>query len=275
MKRAVSLFLFLAMLFSIAGSTVSAVAETIWNKVAYVDEFDMPIDKYFISTPRLTGHFSNSVVQKENLAVLLGVERDSGQTLSDAHFIIKISLYEYDDNMVTNPFSKTKDYDLLFMGEDGNKQTVSGYMPAGSNTIIFADGNALRGDAAAPIVKTLMKGGTVRFALTEHDNKLVKYVFTIPDAGGFEVALKEILGVGDGSYHPENVDDSVTMEIGGKTIRVGTKVKDRAQGNGVIAEIKPEGSGWPNVFITFESGKTFGYNFPAQVESGQIQILDD
>ena len=38
MKRAVSLFLFLAMLFSIAGSKVSAVAETIWNKVAYVSQ---------------------------------------------------------------------------------------------------------------------------------------------------------------------------------------------------------------------------------------------
>lgn len=42
-----------------------------------------------------------------------------------------------------------------------------------------------------PILDALKKGGTVRFAITEKDDPLTKYVISIDDATGFDVAYRQ------------------------------------------------------------------------------------
>ena len=40
------------------------------------------------------------------------------------------------------------------------------------------------------ILDALKKGGTVRFAITEKEDSLTKYIITIEDATGFEAAYR-------------------------------------------------------------------------------------
>ena len=151
----------------------------VWSLEAYVDEFDLPTDEYYIvnRTP-FGGTFSNSATTKSELKAFLFYEP------YDAADYVSIRLLEYGDMRVKNPYSSTREYDIVVMDNDGNKSYLSGSMFAQDSDIVVG------GTDAQTILDALKKGGTVRFAITESEDSLTKYVITIDDATGFNAAFR-------------------------------------------------------------------------------------
>lgn len=151
----------------------------IWEMKAFVDEFDMPTDNYFIVNEEVAfGKFSNSATNGSDLAIFLFCEE-----FSDTHEeYINIRLFEYarGSNQVKNSYSKSKYYDIIMMDNAGTKYNLSGCIPSKTADILVT------GKDGQTIIDALKAGGTVRFAIVESDNALTKYTFTFEDVTGFD-----------------------------------------------------------------------------------------
>lgn len=150
-----------------------------WILKAYVDEFDLPTDDYFIvnDTP-FSGTFSNSATTGSDLLSFIFYEP------YETTDYISIRLFEYGRSRVNNPYSSTQDYDIILMDKDGNKSYLSGSMYSQDSDIDIDSYDS------QVIINALKKGGTVRFAITESDDSLTKYIITIDDATGFDAAYR-------------------------------------------------------------------------------------
>lgn len=151
----------------------------IWTLKAYVDEFDMPTDEYFIVNKQIfTGKFSNSATNNSELEAVVFCER----TRDNSEYI-SIRLFEYGKYRVNNTFSKTRYYDIVMMDNAGSKYYFEGYISPEHSDILVDDDVSV-----SNIINALKKGGTVRFAITDQNNNLTKYIFSIDNATGFENA---------------------------------------------------------------------------------------
>lgn len=178
----------------------------IWQLKAYVDEFDLPTNEYYItnSVP-LTGKFSNSATTNSELKVYLYCDKRKNAAYYSS---ISIRLLEYGSQRVKNPFSKSKEYDITLMDDAGSKYKIEGKMYSESSDI-----HVLSEDAQY-IVDALQKGGTVRFSITERKNELTKYIFTIDDASGFGAAYYELeTGAPADAQASESGDQSGTPDV--------------------------------------------------------------
>ena len=169
MKKIVALLLALLLSFSLAALAEEIVNTGIWEKRAYVDEFDLPTDEYYISnkTP-IIGKFSNSATTDSELKSYLIIDTN----------YIGIKLIEYGDNIVKNSYSKSQVYNTVMMDPAGEKYYFDGYMSSGSDRIIYSE------ETYDLILSALCKNGTVRFAITEENNPTTKYIITIDDTTG-------------------------------------------------------------------------------------------
>lgn len=180
MKKVVLMLLALTM----ALTCVSAFADDediqygIWELRAYVDEFDMPTDEYFIVATADKAKFSNSVTTDSELDAFLFCEE-----LNEEQDYIEIRLYEYGDYRVKNPYSEAEEYNIIMMDDDKNKYQLNGVMFSGYEDIVIFDEEDVR-----VVKEALKKGGTVRFAVTEEDDPLTKYIFSFDEAAGFDKA---------------------------------------------------------------------------------------
>ena len=81
MKKLAAALLVFALL--VSSAVVGAESETttdtgIWEKRAYVDEFDLPTDEYYISNKEpIVGKFSNSATTDSPLCVYIYVDDDA------------------------------------------------------------------------------------------------------------------------------------------------------------------------------------------------------
>ena len=151
----------------------------IWMLKAYVDEFDLPTDEYFVvNKSAFTGKFSNSATTNSKLEAYIFCEKTD-----NLHEYIDIRLFEYGQYRVHNSYSKTRYYDIAMMDKDGVKYYMDGDIAPDSSDITIWD----EGDVQT-IINALKKGGTVRFSITERNSSLTKYIFTINDASGFASA---------------------------------------------------------------------------------------
>lgn len=150
----------------------------IWTEAAYVDEFNLPTnDHYIVNDTAFDGTFSNSATANSSLKAYLFYEG------TGKYDIVRIRLLEYGNYRVNNPYSKSRDYNIVVMDSDGNKSHVKGTMFSNSYDVYVTD--------EQPILDALKKGGAVRFAITEKDDPLTKYVISIDDATGFDVAYRQ------------------------------------------------------------------------------------
>lgn len=175
MKKFAAALLVFALL--VSSAVVWAESETttdtgIWEKRAYVDEFDLPTDEYYISNKEpIVGKFSNSATTDSPLCVYIYVDDDASD--------VSIRLIEYGSNIVKNPYSDGRDYDVAMMDTFGEKYYFDGTMYSGYDQIFFTEKDS------NTIIDALCENGTVRFAITEADNAITKYNFTIEDTTGF------------------------------------------------------------------------------------------
>lgn len=148
----------------------------IWIQRAYVDEFDIPTDWYFIvNDSAIIGEFSNSVTSGSKLEVYIFCEKYSNVEED----YIKIRMYEYGSHRVNNVTSKSEYYKVTMMDAAGNKYYLEGYIPSKSEDIFVAD------EDAQTIIRALKAGGTIRFAIAPTEKSLDKYSFVIENASGF------------------------------------------------------------------------------------------
>lgn len=150
----------------------------VWTMKAYVDEFNLPTNEYYIvNETGFKGTFSNSATTNSVLEAYLFYEG------TDKYDILSIRLLEYGDYRVNNPYSLSRDYNIAVMDADGNKSRVTGIMFSDSYDVYVTD--------EQPILDALKKGGTVRLAITEKEDPLTKYIITIDDAAGFDIAYRQ------------------------------------------------------------------------------------
>lgn len=147
--------------------------ESIWEERAYLDEFNMPTDEYYISnSSAIIGTFSNSATTDSLLEVYFFII--DGDT-------VVIRLIEYGSSVVKNSYSSDKTYSVVMMDTYGERHSLIGTLSSGADVLCFD-----RKDSRA-IVRALRDEGTVRFAITEDERPTTKYVFSIEDACGFEI----------------------------------------------------------------------------------------
>lgn len=150
----------------------------IWMMKYFVDEFDEPTDDAYVTHLReIEGSFSNSAVDDRELKCRLLVS-DSGK--------VQIFLYEYGDNLVKNPFSRSIDYKISVLDSEKNKHSLKGYYWERSDRLV------LSGAQCDAVIQALSLGGKVKFHI-ESTESLDEYQFTIEDATGFDVAYEEMM----------------------------------------------------------------------------------
>lgn len=145
-----------------------------WDVKYYVDQFNLPTDEAYISYNDLfTGTFSNSATSDSLLYAKLLIDED-----------ITIMLYEYGSQQVT-AYSST-DYNIIMLDENGNKTQLVGVMHDNGDRVIITR------DYTQTVLDALKAGGEISFYLAEKDHSITNYLFTIPDATGFDNAYNSI-----------------------------------------------------------------------------------
>lgn len=185
MKRLVCCFICILLL--LAG-TISIAEEPrtdtgIWKLKAYSDEFGMPTDEKYVVSGVCVGTFSNSATTNSELYAVVFCQENRG------YHQIKIRFAEYGKYIVKNTTSKNVRFDFVMMDSSGQKQYFNGltdaFIPKKNQDMWLGN------DATHAVINALKAGGTIRFAFTEQDNPHNRYVFSIEDASGFDVAYAE------------------------------------------------------------------------------------
>lgn len=176
--------LLMSFIFLFSGVVVFAenTADTgIWEKRAYVDEFDMPTDEYYVSNAEpIVGKFSNSATTDSELHVYLYINK--GQ--------MSIKLIEYGSHVVKNAYSTPLKYHISLMNSDGELYNFDGYMQSGSDRINISTYECIDPNFTNTledvIINTFCTPGTIRFVITEENSPATKYSFVLNDASGFD-----------------------------------------------------------------------------------------
>jgi len=84
-------------------------------------------------------------------------------------------MFEYNQYVVHNSTSKYREYSVAVMDSDGNKLPIKkcGTLSAGETDIELSTGDSKL------IIDALRKGGLVHFAITDTNNSINQYNFTI------------------------------------------------------------------------------------------------
>ena len=140
-------------------------AEGSWAVDYYVDDFDQPTDKWYISTDNsVEGNFSNSATTKSQLNAQIAVDKDE-ETGGDR---VAIFLWEYGRTMVKNSSEQTVDeYNIIMRTADGSDHDLTGTMYCGGDRLFIDDSYV--GD----VIAALKESGTVSFRTTS------TYLFSI------------------------------------------------------------------------------------------------
>lgn len=148
----------------------------LWEINYYVDEFQRPTDKAYISNKtRFTGTFSNSATTNSRLSIRIAAEKD----------YIAILLYEYGSNLVKNSSSKYVDeYDVTIRTPDGKKTTFSGGINPGGNRIVFSVKDM------KSVLNILKSNQEIDFYIVESDRPTTSYLFTVEQSNFAELYNK-------------------------------------------------------------------------------------
>ena len=142
--------------------------ENKWKIGTYVDKFDRPTDRKYVTTENyIDGTFSNSATTDSELKVILLMDLDD----------ISFRLYEYGDRQVDNFYSKDKYYSLSILDSKDIEHEVSCYFYSKGTDLIVRDKDEF--------CRALEYGGKTIFYLKENDGTS-KYKFTVNFEDGFE-----------------------------------------------------------------------------------------
>ncbi|MCH5349279.1 MAG: hypothetical protein J1E40_08140 [Oscillospiraceae bacterium] len=149
--------------------------ESPWIQKFFVDEFERPTNKPYISGT-FYGKFSNSATTDSELIVKIVVQRYGKLYVND---LISISLYEYGSHLVKNSYSKSEEYKILILEESGKRLLEYSEMYSKSDSIYIdtsKDENTF--------INALLNNNTLTVRIEERDG-MSSYLFDI-DCTGFK-----------------------------------------------------------------------------------------
>lgn len=145
----------------------------IWSTTYYVDEFGEKTKNGFITnTDSINGLFSNTATQNSALNVDFLITNSSE---------ISLQLYEYAGN---NPVKSSGSYTVLIQDKDGKRLKLRAYN--------YSDRLTFEETESRQVHNALLKGGTLKFKITENDTPTTEYEFTIKNADWYENAYKKL-----------------------------------------------------------------------------------
>jgi hypothetical protein len=149
----------------------------IWRVQYYVDAFGEPTKEgYITNRGYLKGAFSNTATQNSELNVNFLITNSSD---------VDIKLYEYARNNPVKAY-RAEDYTVLIQDKDGKRNTLK----ATNNSDRLSFGR----DDSRTVHNALMKGGNIKFFITENDTPTTKYQFEISNADWYENAYSILTG---------------------------------------------------------------------------------
>lgn len=145
----------------------------IWEVRYYVDEFQNPTDKGYISTKSpVKGTFSNSATTDSELSVIWLIDKKN----------VAIKLAEYGRSIVKSSYDTTS-YSILMLDPDGKKVSMNGTMRRGGDRIYIEESNE------ATVLDALSRNGSVTFKITEEGKYASSsYLFKMEDTSFFSNA---------------------------------------------------------------------------------------
>lgn len=156
--------------------TTEAEIESPWIQRFYIDEFKRETDDPYI-VGVFYGTFSNSATTDSKLGVSITVEKY--MYVNEIYDGATIRLYEYDSNLVKNPYSKAVYYDIQILEDDDNVISIEEPMLSGYDDIFSSE---LEGEN--PIVNALKNNNKLVFRIDKEDS-LNTYFFEV-DCTGFK-----------------------------------------------------------------------------------------
>ena len=149
----------------------------IWEIRYYVDKFGEPTQGGYITTDKIIkGTFSNTATQDTRLNAYIMITSSSK---------IAIQLYEYAGN---NPVkaSRSTSYTVLLQDNYGVRTELT--------AVNTSERLKFNKQASKQIHDVFMKGGTVKFRITEDDRQTNQYQFDIQKSNYYENAYRKLSG---------------------------------------------------------------------------------
>lgn len=144
-----------------------------WEIGEFVDEFNQPIGKKYVST-QVNGSFSNSATSNSELTAFLQITSED----------VAIILLEYGSSLVKCSY-KWDEYSITMKDTNGTKYYLNGTMYAGSERIYFDSSDE------ATVINALKKSGSVSFYVALSDRTITNYLFTV-ETSNFKDLYSEI-----------------------------------------------------------------------------------
>lgn len=147
----------------------------IWSVGYYVDEFGEPTKKGYVrNTNVIRGTFSNTATQDSDLDVKLLITNSSD---------ISIQLYEYAGNNPVKAYSPDS-YTVLIQDKEGNRLKI--------RAVNYSERLGFDANESRKVHNALMKGGSLKFRITENDTPTTQYEFTIENADWYDNAYQKL-----------------------------------------------------------------------------------
>lgn len=152
----------------------------IWQITNFVNEFgDRTDSKYIMTTQPIRGNFSNSATQNSELNIKFIIKAADD---------VSIMLFEYAGN---NPVKGVYDlnyYKVLMQDQNRKVTQMEGNISRGSERLSF------NSEASKTIHDNLLKGGMIKFRITEDRTPTTKYSFDIDNIPGYRLAYSRLAG---------------------------------------------------------------------------------
>lgn len=155
-----------------SGDDNNIVAESIWEKRFYVDDFDEPTDEWYITTECM-GVFSNSATTDSKLTCVV---------LYDAVNVAFV-LYEYNRYQVKNYYSYSVEYTITTRSNKG-EHTFTGYAYSDGDRVTVKESDVEK------IKDVLMNDGEIKIYICETKNPISNYLFEV-ESGNLKDLLNE------------------------------------------------------------------------------------
>ena len=146
-----------------------------WRVGFYVDAFGEPTkDKYITNSTSIKGLFSNTATQDSRLNVEFLISKSNK---------ISIQLYEYASNNPVKGYSSNK-YRIVMQDKNGKRYKL--------NATNYSDRLSFGPSHSSLIHKALLKGGNVKFRITETKVPTTQYSFSIDNAKWYDNAYRKL-----------------------------------------------------------------------------------
>lgn len=160
----------------------------VWSVQYYIDKFDRPTEDAYIYAI-FDGKFSNSATTNSPLQAKILIDKKA----------VSIALYEYNNQLVTNGYSK-KDltYQVDVLDDQGTETLFTFYMYHGSDRMVLRNPDMVTYAPAVSktygdFIDLLKNSKSLSFYISNYSSPSNKYRFDVDNSTGFEGLYNELM----------------------------------------------------------------------------------